>query len=196
VFALLGRGRFPFSYSRKWPWESRFHAHVIVWSSSEPVWWTVRGQSTSPRRCRGDRDWPVQSSSVQPLVYQVATGILAKAKSLPPTRMVLKKQANASVQLGEVTQIDFAYRTVTVQLGERVTVTSLDSLVVAAAAQQTYFGNDHFAEHAPGLKAIDDALELRGRVLNAFAEAEVSKVKSMDLTLTLPRVMTTSSSAT
>jgi len=129
-------------------------------------------------------------------VYQVATGILAKAKSLPPTRMVLKKQANASVQLGEVTQIDFAYRTVTVQLGERVTVTSLDSLVVAAAAQQTYFGNDHFAEHAPGLKAIDDALELRGRVLNAFAEAEVSKVKSMDLTLTLPRVMTTSSSAT
>lgn len=109
----------------------------------------------------------------QPLLYQVATGILAEGEIAPSTRMILKRQANASVQLGEVTQIDLAHRTVSARLGERVTVTSFDSLIVAAGAQQSYFGNDHFVEHAPGLKTIDDALELRGRILKAFEEAEL-----------------------
>jgi len=109
----------------------------------------------------------------QPLLYQVATGILAEGEIAPSTRVILKKQTNAAVQVGEVTHIDLEGHTVTSQLADHVTVTPFDSLIVAAGAQQSYFGNEHFAEHAPGLKTIDDALELRGRILGAFEEAEV-----------------------
>ncbi|MGV7904379.1 NAD(P)/FAD-dependent oxidoreductase, partial [Mycobacterium kansasii] len=81
---------------------------------------------------------------------------------------------NAEVLLGEVTDIDLENRTVTSRLLERVTVTPFDSLIVAAGADQSYFGNDQFAEFAPGMKTIDDALELRGRILGAFEQAELS----------------------
>ena len=64
--------------------------------------------------------------------------------------------------LGEVTDIDLAQRTVTSQVLGRETVTPYDSLIVAAGAGQSYFGHDQFAEFAPGMKSIDDALELRG----------------------------------
>ena len=109
----------------------------------------------------------------QPLLYQVATGILSEGEVAPSTRAILKKQENASVQVGEVTYIDLEGHTVTSRLGGHVTVTPFDSLIVAAGAQQSYFGNEDFAEYAPGLKTIDDALELRGRILGAFEEAEV-----------------------
>lgn len=108
----------------------------------------------------------------QPLLYQVATGILSEGEIAPPTRMILKEQRNAAVLLGEVTSIDLTERTVTSDHRGRTTVTEFDSLIVAAGAQQSYFGNDHFATHAPGLKTIDDALELRGRILGAFEQAE------------------------
>src|SRR6476646_6702552 len=110
----------------------------------------------------------------QPLLYQVATGILSEGEIAPPTREVLSGQDNARVILGEVTAIDLAARTVTSQVLGRDTVTSYDSLLVAAGASQSYFGNDHFAEFAPGMKSIDDALELRGRILGAFEQAERS----------------------
>ncbi|WP_420754078.1 NAD(P)/FAD-dependent oxidoreductase [Rhodococcus sp. O3] len=110
----------------------------------------------------------------QPLLYQVATGILSVGDIAPATRMVLRKQKNAQVLLGEVESIDIDAQTVTSRFLDRVTVTEYDSLIVAAGAGQSYFGNDHFAEFAPGMKTIDDALELRGRILGAFEQAELS----------------------
>ncbi|CCQ16412.1 NADH dehydrogenase [Rhodococcus sp. AW25M09] len=110
----------------------------------------------------------------QPLLYQVATGILSVGEIAPTTRVILRKQKNAEVLLGDVLNIDLDTKTVTSKLLERITVTPFDSLIVAAGAQQSYFGNDHFAEFAPGMKTIDDALELRGRILGAFEQAELS----------------------
>ncbi|WP_433492745.1 NAD(P)/FAD-dependent oxidoreductase [Nocardia grenadensis] len=113
----------------------------------------------------------------QPLLYQVATGILSVGEIAPATRLVLRKQKNARVLLGEVTEIDLAQRTVaSVLLGEK-TVTPYDSLILATGAQQSYFGNDHFATFAPGMKTIDDALELRGRILGSFEQAEVAQTQ-------------------
>lgn len=109
----------------------------------------------------------------QPLLYQVATGILSEGEIAPPTREVLSGQHNAQVLLGEVTGIDLEGRTVTSHVLGRETRTPYDSLIVAAGATQSYFGNDHFSEHAPGMKSIDDALELRGRIFGAFEMAEL-----------------------
>ncbi len=110
----------------------------------------------------------------QPLLYQVATGILSEGEIAPPTREVLASQKNASVILGEVKEIDLEAKTVTSHVLNRTTVTPYDSLVVAAGAGQSYFGNDHFSEYAPGMKSIDDALELRGRIFGAFELAEIA----------------------
>ena len=110
----------------------------------------------------------------QPLLYQVATGILSEGEIAPPTREILSGQRNATVILGEVTHIDLEARTVTSHVLNRVMVTPYDSLIVAAGAGQSYFGNDQFAEFAPGMKSIDDALELRGRIFGAFELAEIS----------------------
>jgi NADH:ubiquinone reductase (H+-translocating) len=111
----------------------------------------------------------------QPLLYQVATGILSEGEIAPPTREILASQKNARVILGEVTGIDLQSRTVTSHVLNRETVTPYDSLVVAAGAGQSYFGNDHFSEFAPGMKSIDDALELRGRIFGAFELAELAE---------------------
>ncbi|WP_240641416.1 NAD(P)/FAD-dependent oxidoreductase [Nocardioides ferulae] len=122
----------------------------------------------------------------QPLLYQVATGILSEGEIAPPTREVLSGQRNAQVLLGEVTGIDLDRRTVTSQVLGRETVTPYDSLIVAAGAGQSYFGNDRFAEFAPGMKSIDDALELRGRIFGAFELAELgaSRGENVDHLLT------------
>jgi len=111
----------------------------------------------------------------QPLLYQVATGIISSGEIAPATRVILRKQRNAKVLLGDVTAIDLANKTVTSQLLGHSYSTPYDSLIVAAGAGQSYFGNDHFAEFAPGMKTVDDALELRGRILGAFEQAERSK---------------------
>jgi NADH:ubiquinone reductase (H+-translocating) len=108
----------------------------------------------------------------QPLLYQVATGILSEGEIAPATREVLRRQENARVVLGEVIDIDLAARTVTATVLGRTTVHPYDELIVAAGAGQSYFGNDQFAEFAPGMKSIDDALELRGRIFGAFELAE------------------------
>ena len=76
--------------------------------------------------------------------------------------------------LGDVIDIDLTANTVTSKLIGRRTVTSFDSLIVAAGAQQSYFGHDEFADYAPGMKTIDDALELRGRILSSFEQAELA----------------------
>jgi NADH dehydrogenase len=110
----------------------------------------------------------------QPLLYQVATGILSEGEIAPATREVLARQRNARVLLGTVTHIDLEARTVTSRVLDRETVTPYDSLIVAAGAGQSYFGNDHFAQFAPGMKSIDDALELRGRIFSSFEWAELA----------------------
>src|SRR6201991_2212909 len=110
----------------------------------------------------------------QPLLYQVATGIISEGEIAPPTRVVLRNQRNVQVLLGNVTHIDLANQTVVSDLLGHSYDTPFDSLIVAAGAGQSYFGNDHFAEFAPGMKSIDDALELRGRILSAFEQAERS----------------------
>lgn len=113
----------------------------------------------------------------QPLLYQVATGILSQGEIAPPTREILARQENARVILGEVTAIDLEAHTVTSQVLRRETVTPYDSLIVAAGAGQSYFGNDQFARYAPGMKSIDDALELRGRIFGAFEMAELAETE-------------------
>jgi NADH dehydrogenase len=110
----------------------------------------------------------------QPLLYQVATGIISEGEIAPPTRVVLRNQKNCQVLLGEVTDINLANQTVDSLLLGHTYRTPYDTLIVAAGAGQSYFGNDQFAEWAPGMKTIDDALELRGRILGAFEQAERS----------------------
>ena len=110
----------------------------------------------------------------QPLLYQVATGILSEGEIAPATREVLARQRNARVLLGNVTHIDLAAKTVTSRELGRDTVTPYDTLLVAAGAGQSYFGNDQFAQFAPGMKSIDDALELRGRIFGSFEWAELA----------------------
>ncbi|MBB3036849.1 NAD(P)/FAD-dependent oxidoreductase [Hoyosella altamirensis] len=111
----------------------------------------------------------------QPLLYQVATGILSVGEIAVPNRIILRKQKNAQVLLGKVVDIDVRNQTVTSEASDHTTVTSYDSLIIAAGAEQSYFGNDHFARFAPGMKTIDHALELRGKILTAFERAELSE---------------------
>ncbi|MGB7819564.1 MAG: NAD(P)/FAD-dependent oxidoreductase [Ornithinibacter sp.] len=111
----------------------------------------------------------------QPLLYQVATGILSEGEIAPSTREILARQKNARVVLGTVTHVDLDAKTVTSSILGRETVTPYDSLLVSAGAGQSWFGHDEFATHAPGMKSIDDALELRGRIFGAFELAEQAR---------------------
>jgi NADH dehydrogenase len=109
----------------------------------------------------------------QPLLYQVATGILSEGEIAPATREILKNYKNTRVVLGEVTDIDLRAKSVTSVVGGVQTRTSYDTLIVAAGATTSYFGHDEYAEHAPGLKSVDDALDVRGRILSAYEYAEI-----------------------
>ncbi len=108
----------------------------------------------------------------QPLLYQVATGVLSEGEIAPATREILKRQKNVQVLLGLVDDIDLANKVVKWRFHDEYQETPFDSLIVATGAGQSYFGNDHFARYAPGMKTIDDALELRARIFNAFEVAE------------------------
>jgi NADH dehydrogenase len=112
----------------------------------------------------------------QPLLYQLATGILSEGAVAPPLREVLRKHRNVRVELADVTGIDLQARTVTAArpLGPPLT-TPYDSLIVAAGATGSYFGHDEFARFAPGMKTVDDALELRARIFGAFEMAEMEE---------------------
>lgn len=124
----------------------------------------------------------------QPLLYQVATGILSPGEIAPATREVLARQRNARVILGEVTHIDLDQRRVTANTLGIDHDYEYDHLIVAAGAQQSWFGHDEFAVHAPGMKSVDDALELRGRIYGAFELAELAAARG-DTDL-LPRLLT------
>jgi NADH dehydrogenase len=108
-----------------------------------------------------------------PLLYQVATGILSAGEIAPAARDVLRKQRNVTVEMGEVTAIDVAARTLAVRCPD-ATERSIgyDSLILAGGMSTSYFGNDSFERWAPGMKTIDEALRLRGRIFGAFEMAE------------------------
>jgi NADH dehydrogenase len=104
----------------------------------------------------------------QPLLYQVATGGLSPGEIASPLRAVLRRQRNVEVLLGEVVDLDVEGRRVLLAGGEA----AYDQLIVATGATHHYFGNDQWAALAPGLKTVEDATEIRSRVLLAFERAE------------------------
>jgi NADH:ubiquinone reductase (H+-translocating) len=112
----------------------------------------------------------------QPLLYQVATGILSEGEIAPTIRNVLRRQRNVEVELAEVTGFDLEARRVTATRVDGVLIEiPYDSLIVAAGAGGSYFGHDEFSRWAPGMKTINDALELRGRIFGAFEMAELEQ---------------------
>ena len=106
----------------------------------------------------------------QPFLYQVATAALNPSDIAAPIRRVLRKQRNARVILGAVDTIDLDAKRVVMADGS----VDYDRLVIATGAIPSYFGNDSWADHAPGLKDIEDALALRARIFTAFEAAERS----------------------
>jgi NADH dehydrogenase len=105
----------------------------------------------------------------QPLLYQVATGALAPGEIAQPLRSILRRHRNTTVLLGEAVGLDPDRREVLMADGGPI---AYDTLVVATGARHSYFGHDDWAPFAPGLKSIDDATEIRRRILIAFEAAE------------------------
>ena len=131
---------------------------------------------------RSLKDAPVQVTVLdrrnhylfQPLLYQVATAVLAPGEIATPIRQLLRKQRNATVGLLEVTGVDLEGRRILVTpVGSEMTSFPYDYLVLATGVAQSYFGHDEFAKFAPGVKSLDDATAVRARVLRAFETAEM-----------------------
>lgn len=104
----------------------------------------------------------------QPLLYQVATGTLSPGEIASPLRSILSKQKNATVLLGEAVDLDPEKRRLVLADGE----VSYDTLIVATGSRTFYFGNDQWESVAPGLKTIEEATQIRHRILYAFEAAE------------------------
>ena len=110
----------------------------------------------------------------QPLLYQVATSVLAPGQIASPIRGLLAKQANTSVMLGSVSGVDAASKQVIVDADDKVGIRiSFDYLILATGATHSYFGHDEFAAFAPGLKSLSDAEALRNHLLEVFEKAEI-----------------------
>jgi NADH:ubiquinone reductase (H+-translocating) len=104
----------------------------------------------------------------QPLLYQVATGGLSPAEISSPLRSILNKQQNTTVLMGEVQDVDPQQQKIFLNKGE----INYDTLIVATGVSHHYFGNEQWAPTAPGLKTVEDALEMRRRIFMAFEAAE------------------------
>ncbi|MDL2406859.1 NAD(P)/FAD-dependent oxidoreductase [Rhizobium calliandrae] len=112
----------------------------------------------------------------QPLLYQVATAVLAPAEIAAPIRQLEVSQKNLSVLLADVTAVDVASRTIEARSpGAGAQKIAYDYLVVAAGARPSYFGHDEFAQYAPGLKNLSDAETIRAKILSAFELAATTK---------------------
>jgi NADH dehydrogenase FAD-containing subunit len=112
----------------------------------------------------------------QPLLYQVATAVLSPGQIGSPLREILRKSKNTTVLLGNVSGIDTASNSVSVDFADRTGVKlSYDYLIVAAGVENSYFGHDEFAKYAPGLKNLADADCIRNRILAAFEQAEAEE---------------------
>jgi NADH dehydrogenase len=111
----------------------------------------------------------------QPLLYQVATGILPPGLIAPALRSVIKKQGNARALLGDVYDLDLDAKVVRAHGPDgRAVDLPYDTLVVAAGATHSYFGKNQFAEFAPGMKTVEDARYLRDGILSKFEMAEMA----------------------
>ena len=114
-------------------------------------------------------------SLFQPLVYQVATGALSAAEIAVPLRGIVKRQANTRVLLADVTAFDLERRQIVLDrlpTGQGPTPLPYDTLVVAGGSRYSYFGRDDWRPHAPELKSLAGALDIRSRILTAFEAAE------------------------
>jgi NADH:ubiquinone reductase (H+-translocating) len=140
--------------------------HVLVLGGGFGGLWATRALASAPVRITlVDR---TNHHLFQPLLYQVATAGLSAPDIAAPLRHILRRQDNVTVRLDEAVSIHLDARRVTLAQGSL----DYDYLLVATGATHAYFGNDAWAEHAPGLKTLDDALAIRGRVLSAFEAAE------------------------
>ena len=108
----------------------------------------------------------------QPLLYQVATAVLSPANIAFPIRRMFKNFKNVKVILDEATDINREDKTVTISSGEKI---KYDQLIVSTGSRHSYFGNDGWSEYSNGLKGINDALQIRERLLRAFEKAENEK---------------------
>ncbi len=144
----------------------------------------VGGGFAGLQAVRGLGDTPVEVTLVdrqnytlfQPLVYQVATGALSPAEIAMPLRRIFRRQRNIRVVLAEVTGFDLERREVLLDdlpNGDGPTSLGYDTLVVAAGSRYSYFGHEDWAEHAPELKSLAGALDIRNRILGAFEAAEL-----------------------
>ncbi len=140
--------------------------HVVILGGGFAGLYAARGLARAPVRVTlVDRE---NHHLFQPLLYQVATAALNPSDIASPLRRVFRRQRNVTVLLGEATAIDVDARRV--QLADDAL--AYDWLIVATGATHSYFGHDEWARHAPGLKSIPDALEIRRRVFVAFEAAE------------------------
>ncbi len=143
--------------------------HVVVLGSGFAGLAAVRGL----RKARNVQVTLVDRTNhhlFQPLLYQVASAALNPSEIAAATRAVLRRQKNVRVLMGEVTGIDYQARTVDLDGGQ--TRLEYDHLVLAMGGRTSYFGQDGWKSHAPGLKTLDDAIGIRTRVLAAFERAE------------------------
>lgn len=146
--------------------------HVVVIGGGFAGLRVVRGLARTPVRVTLIER--TNHHCFQPLLYQVATGSLSPGEIAPPLRWVLRRQNNATVRMAEVDAIDLEARLIHMRTVDgRARSVEYDHLVVAAGARHSYFGNDQWEQHAPGLKTIEDALELRRRIFGAFERADV-----------------------
>src|SRR5690242_6048138 len=146
----------------------------------------VGGGFAGLQAARGLRRAPVDVTLIdrqnytlfQPLVYQVATGALSAAEIAAPLRAVFRRQRNARVLLGEVTRFDLERREIVVDdlpnRGGEITL-GYDTLIVAGGSRYSYFGHEEWQAHAPELKSLSGALDIRSRILGAFEAAEVEE---------------------
>ncbi|HOZ25134.1 MAG TPA: FAD-dependent oxidoreductase, partial [Thermomonas sp.] len=147
--------------------ERRPHV-VIVGGGFAGLWATRALGSAKVRITLVDRG---NHHLFQPLLYQVATAGLSAPDIAAPLRHILRRQRNAEVRMATVTGIDADAKCIALDDG---TSLGFDSLLLASGATHAYFGNDHWAGHAPGLKTLDDALDLRRKLLLAFERAEAT----------------------
>lgn len=141
--------------------------HLIVIGGGFAGLWATRALARTPLRITLiDRR---NHHLFQPLLYQVATAGLSAPDIAAPLRQILRHQDNVEVRLGEVVHIDKQARQVRLADGQTL---DYDYLLVATGATHAYFGHDEWAAHAPGLKTLDDALQLRRHLLLAFERAE------------------------
>ena len=141
--------------------------HLLVIGGGFAGLWATRALARTPLRITLlDRS---NHHLFQPLLYQVATAGLSAPDIAAPLRHILRRQRNVEVRLGEASTIDPAGRRVALADGSTL---GFDYLLLASGATHAYFGHDEWAEHAPGLKSLDDALHLRRKLLLAFERAE------------------------